>query len=239
MNTRDIERFNLDELSDEELFFLDEFRYKQEIISHRYDMDEIERILSSLEARDFFSFFRITLVRAYRDIDAGKLDEALSQLIEFNDRYRRFFHRFNPPIINRFAISLYRLIGDTLLERNPEDIERASYFYLAILELRELTSVQPFSLLPASSRIIKGTWLKFRSSKDKRYLELISDGIDYFHLALNRAYFEKALDHTDVSIEGQLYQLPKDHYFLEISREVSIIQSVFKEIHHSYGTGRI
>jgi len=127
---------DLSSLSDEQLFQLDETKDVHEINRIRHQPELLDRLAASLGPEDFFSHFRITLIRGHRANDAGEYDRTLDMLSAYLTRYAPCFHKFNPVVLNRFAISLLRLMGDTWLLKG-NDAEAANH-YLRILTLPRL-----------------------------------------------------------------------------------------------------
>lgn len=211
---------DLSRLSDEELFFLREFQPVDEINAARRDparLDEIERRLSP---RDFFTHVRILLIRAHRHVDAGEFDRARGLLADFLDRHEPSFAKLNPIFFNRFAISVYKLIGDLHVERLSDSSE-GSLYYLRIMELAGLKKSPPFTMLVAASRIMLGAALRFVETADRRYVDCYDYGFGLFRYAVVSAY-ESVADVRAVEIEGRRHNVPARHFFLEISREAEV-----------------
>lgn len=217
-------------LTNEQIGLLRETRQVHEINVIRHRLDLLDEVEASLQPADFLTHFRITLIRGHRYNDAKDYDRTLDLLVPFLRRYESYFDHFHPPAINRFAISLLRLIGDTYL-RKDDDGSKASLFYLKMLELPELESSGPFPLLVASSRIALGSWLAYELSDDRTHLETVRYGIDLFHIGLGKAFAAQREEFSALDPCYGSVSLPKPHFFREIAREARHISEVLDQVH--------
>jgi hypothetical protein len=222
--------FNLNELSDEEIFSLKEYISADDINAHRYDLEKIAEFENELTAKDFFTYMRIILIKGHRYEEADEPQKALSQLMDFLEAYEHFFSKFNPLIMNRFAVSIYRLIGD-IFHEHENDGTSASDYYLRIKEIQSIKESNPFVILVAASRIVKGAWLRYQRSRLDSYFKTLIYGTDLFAYAVQQAFVVNSSNYVSFNSSESTCYLQKPHFFREIFREAKIISDVFDEIY--------
>mgnify|MGYP006299714757 CR=1 FL=1 len=222
--------FDLSRYSDETLYCLEEFRENADILANRSNLKKIKEIQASLGDHDFFSYFRIILIRSEIAEQKKDTDTALALLLEFLKIYEPFFKKMNPKALNPFAVGIYSRIGD-LYVRYYQPGMRASEFYLKINDLEKLDEESASVLLKAASRIVKGAWLRYQATHDTGYTLTLSYGLDLFNYATTVGFFKKYQDFIYVRFKNKKQLIPKPYFFREIQMEAKIISEVVDEIH--------
>lgn len=213
---------DLSGLSDAELFALREPDAGARVRAVQGDRAALEALAARLGPQDLFTVARVALVRSHRYEEDGEHAKAIRVITEYLARFEPLHPRLNMAAYVAVIVPLYARVGDLTLERAGMP-SHAADFYLRILALGGLRRTNPFVMLLAASRIVRGAALRFRETDDPKQLRHAQYGARLFRFAVECAYDSTGLDFETWRLGPDAFELQKPHFFREIARESAVI----------------